>query len=391
MHTATHVTTAAATSSIKAKVAALNERIVKRGLGEQVTVTFGDPFTRHDDLTGAPSRWVNVTISLPPVALPGGWALAAVADWSSTDTPLVHNVTGVTELTFDDVDRTRCDHCGTRRIRNVVYVLANKDGDTAHVGSSCLRDFLGTDAERLLLAWQDLAAEIDDEELFRPNYGAWGVPLVTFVAHAQAAVVTWGWASSASLSSTRSAALNILTSRADKDDVELIAAQHLAVDPATEAYAVAAIEWARNLNPTSDFDRNLCAVATSDVIGAKALGIAAYLPVAYARHLDSEAHRAAEKARRPEPTDCPTGRVEIEGEVIGLKWHQSDYGSTLKMTIIDDSGFRVWVSAPAAIEDDVTRGARIRLVATVTPSDDDTTFGFGKRPSKAEVLATVPA
>ena len=59
----------------------------------------------------------------------------------------------------------------------------------------------------------------------------------------------------------------------------------------------------------------------------------------------------------------------------------------------DDRGFCVWSTQPAIkIDDqfvDVGKGDRVRYVITVTPSDRDTKFGFGKRPGKVSVLERV--
>jgi hypothetical protein len=165
---------------------------------------------------------------------------------------------------------------------------------------------------------------------------------------------------------------------------EVRAAQQLAGSDDVKAYAAAAIEWAASLPGDSSFEENLRAIARSEYVTPKAFGFAAYLPVGYARHLDAEAHRRAQDERRANAEACPTGKVQVEGEVVGLKEQHSAYGCTLKMTVMTDAGWRVWVTVPTSI--DPVRGDRVRFCCTVTPSDDDATFGFGKRPTKAEVL-----
>lgn len=77
------------------------------------------------------------------------------------------------------------------------------------------------------------------------------------------------------------------------------------------------------------------------------------------------------------------GRREIEGEVASTKIVDSDYGSTLKMLVIDDDGFKYWGTVPSSV--DVNRGDRVNLTATVTVSNDDPLFGWYKRPAKATV------
>jgi hypothetical protein len=59
----------------------------------------------------------------------------------------------------------------------------------------------------------------------------------------------------------------------------------------------------------------------------------------------------------------------------------------VKIVIRTDAGWSAWVTLPSALDDgsDV-KGRRIKLSATLTPSDKDATFAFGKRPTKAAFL-----
>jgi hypothetical protein len=104
-------------------------------------------------------------------------------------------------------------------------------------------------------------------------------------------------------------------------------------------------------------------------------------------------HKIAEEIRNPAPAeahvDAPEGRQVVEGLVVGRKYHDSDYGPTLKLTVkIETPGgsWLVWLTAPAAIAYDVERGDTVRLTATLTRSDRDRHFAFGKRPSKATIV-----
>lgn len=93
--------------------------------------------------------------------------------------------------------------------------------------------------------------------------------------------------------------------------------------------------------------------------------------------------RAAEAIEHP-ATNAPTGRATVTGVVLMTRWYENDYGGSLKMIVRDDTGFRVFVTVPSSV--DVDKGDRITFVATITPADDDPTFSFGKRPSKASKL-----
>ena len=101
-----------------------------------------------------------------------------------------------------------------------------------------------------------------------------------------------------------------------------------------------------------------------------------------------EEQRAKEKA---EAKEVPEGRTEIAGTVISLKWKETDFGNVLKMTVKSVDGYVVWGSAPKSLwwnEDEAKRlkvGDQVKFSATLEKSENDSKFGFFKRPSKAEI------
>jgi hypothetical protein len=107
--------------------------------------------------------------------------------------------------------------------------------------------------------------------------------------------------------------------------------------------------------------------------------LAAEIPAKRAQAAEREAERAA-------AAPAPSGRAQVTGVVVSTKWYENDFGGNLKMTVKDDTGFRVWVTVPSSASVEV--GDRVTFFANFTPSDDDVTFAFGKRPSKFEVLAS---
>ena len=100
--------------------------------------------------------------------------------------------------------------------------------------------------------------------------------------------------------------------------------------------------------------------------------------------------RETEKQSEPTPTTpVVIGRVEMFGWVLGTRCDENGFGgSTIKMLVRLDDANKIWVTAPDAILGNAAlRGCRVRFTATVTRSDTDEHFGFGKRPSKSEILA----
>jgi len=101
--------------------------------------------------------------------------------------------------------------------------------------------------------------------------------------------------------------------------------------------------------------------------------------------IQKAAERAAAKdALINSGVQAPEGKTTVEGEVVGLKEYENDYGITYKMIVKSDAGWTVYVTIPSGINP--SKGDRVRFNATLTRSQDDPLFAFGKRPTKAEVL-----
>lgn len=97
------------------------------------------------------------------------------------------------------------------------------------------------------------------------------------------------------------------------------------------------------------------------------------------------AKRVAEKAEQA-AHPAPSGRVAVTGEVVSTRVTEGDYGTSYKMLVKADEGFKVWVSIPSALLETTTveeaKGRRVTFTATLQPSADDASFAFGSRPSK---------
>jgi hypothetical protein len=107
--------------------------------------------------------------------------------------------------------------------------------------------------------------------------------------------------------------------------------------------------------------------------------------------------QAAAKLNEVTPTTpAPTGRVQVEGEVLSHRYQDSYFGTAHKMLVKLDDGNKVWGTVAESIESslfDTTtqsytelRGQRVRFTATFEQSKDDEHFSFFKRPSKAVVV-----
>ena len=207
------------------------------------------------------------------------------------------------------------------------------------------------------------------------------------------------------------------------------AAEALGGREAVAADAAAAIQWITSQDGINDYMLNMASIFAKTAIPRKRLGFAVSLASVWNREQDRIVERKvradAEAARKADATDAPEGRAVVEGVIVATKTYESQYGTTEKITVLADAGFKVFVSLPSQIagrwvmsaegphggrEDHAQpgedapdqyefdgsewfapagRGDRVRFTATFERSADDATFAFGKRPAKAEILARV--
>jgi hypothetical protein len=73
----------------------------------------------------------------------------------------------------------------------------------------------------------------------------------------------------------------------------------------------------------------------------------------------------------------------VHGTVLKGEERESDFGVVTKMTVKSDLGFIVWCTMPSGMSAD--KGDSVAFKATLTPSDTDTKFAFGKRPTVVAV------
>ena len=159
------------------------------------------------------------------------------------------------------------------------------------------------------------------------------------------------------------------------------------------APAVAIVRWAMGSEST--------AFARDVVSGLRKFGRLSPKQVALlARLRDEETARLAEG----EPVSvAPVGDgVLIEGEVVGLKLEEGQFGETWKMCVRHADGWKCWSSVPRALGEVVRppeatagddgygldRGDVVRFVANTSLSrfNPDEYFCFAKRPRKAAVV-----
>lgn len=351
-----------------------------------------DRFVQTDD-DGLPCEMVQIEFDDVDLRV-GDFHLVAVIDHKAG---VVTSVPGSPEGTVQRMtghDNT-CDHCGTRRERTMTFLVVDADGNEKHVGRNCLKDFLGhanlstTSMFALMALYADLPGAI--EEGVGLGLGGHGRSTLEWVVAAAAAIREFGYvpASSEYKRPTRIEASAILYSQ---DPIER---KHLPkVSPEDWEFARLALEFVVASTESGDFALRMRQVAAIPGVADRYAGVAVFIPEAYRRHLDKEAEKTARAKTEIPSSPCPLGKIDLVGEVISISFQENHFsyygGSIKKLVVLDDRGFKVYVTEPAKIVTEI--GDRVSMSVTVEGvSDRDPSFGFGKRPSKATVLADARA
>jgi len=249
-----------------------------------------------------------------------------------------------------------CDHCRLIRSRNETFVLRNdKTGKLIRVGRSCLADYLRSDdAAAALSLWslmddlRKMSRDIDEDGEGGYGSGRQFQDMVDYLARVVRAIEEQGWVSASRAreeGGTSTAGLADwstfpLSSRATREDEKL----HAALQPTPQAVAQAqkALAWARDLKPTSDYERNLQVVANLDYVPPKSAALAASMVAGYLRNQAKLVEKERAKKRAAEKVNEHFGeegaqycraltvlrRIDIEGF----------YGTTRLYVMEDDEG-----------------------------------------------------
>jgi hypothetical protein len=120
---------------------------------------------------------------------------------------------------------------------------------------------------------------------------------------------------------------------------------------------------------------------------------------------EDDERRAQREVERATASPAPAGRTVIEGVIRSVKMYDGDYGTTYKMLVVTDEGWKAFGTVPAQIEPKTyhggedegsfygqmmaLKGQRVKYTATLEPKADDPIFAIAKRPAKAEIVADV--
>lgn len=394
------------TYQLDTTVARLNRRAERLGvepLRYEYTGAEWCDFERKFDRASGESRvrgWEVVEIELEggSIHLPG-WTFAGTIEHLDGENVLRAAPEQSIPESYRDAAKV-CDHCGLDRQRIDTFVVVSDAGEYKQLGRSCTADYLGSVDPQRLASWLEavhalLASEGDEDGdehgprqhmTYRPD---------EIVAIANGAIRAFGFIKSAEAGSTKGTVGTWMGGGSAQRKLE-----ERGMEVTAEDYEAAEkmVAWAAEQGRENDYIANLAAYARQERVDDRAMGLLASLPTAYGRAMGQIAERKAREekraAEREDAQPAPSGRQVVEGIIVGRKEQENDYGRyggvTIKVALLTAAGWRLWVTLPAAIED-AQIGDTVRLTAAVQPSEDDPTFAFGSRPSKASIIERAAA
>ena len=270
-----------------------------------------------------------------------------------------------------------CSHCNAARNRKSTYIIGHEDGRVIQVGTGCVEEYLGSNT---FAAWCNAASklletakELSDDSLEYERYLGKGGQrlhnLVTVLNISAAVINQFGWVSHA-IAEER---CQVSTSHRVKDLLNAVQCygkvQDFEVLPEHVAESIKALEWAKNMVPANDFEKNLQTVALSGYVFPQHVGIACSIIQCH--------RRANEKKATSVNTSEFVGTIGVRQDFtvkcIADKVFNTDFG-TMHIYILEDElkNRLVWKTS----KNELCQGFQGVLKGTVK---DHTVFGQAKQ------------
>ncbi len=381
----------------------LNRRAERHGM-EKLVVTVIDEWSDHNEDTGfASPRYLVGIEGISPCI--DGWVLAARIE----NNELIGTVVRVVPGNYADYDYTRyrthdfgCEHCNTKRRRNDVFVLADRDGNMKVVGRNCLADFIRTgDAGSFAewAEWMDKLGALNESDFANTAYDdgfgeGVGRPITGLDRYLTAtAMITRriGWMS-------RTGARDSYGAVATADNVNYfiygrgtgydtwVRENELSLNPADSESATKAIEWAKSLTPEktakSEYLYTIGKIATVGMVGDGLDGFAASIIRAYDKDCEWATEKAEKSAGRKERVFI--GDADKKGQqdlgivrIVRTHYFEGNYGITtiVGMEVDLPDGTVAPIVWFASGEKDFEVGTEYTLRAGIKDHKDDPKYG----------------
>lgn len=245
-----------------------------------------------------------IMVSVDGTAIVNGWEFVATLDLSHTGGNVVRNASGTPVPERFRHTPNVCEHCGTSRKRNNLYVIRNVEtNEYRQVGGDCLMSYTSGLNLEYVTSWMDGITELKRRSGAFTSGGECYIETERVMSLAVSIIEKAGYFNADSRLSTRSMVCTMLRNDAYASTLEkrvkllndelaayrfdvAFSASDFTTDNSKRVHAI--MDYYKKMNDNSEFVHNVQAILSDDYVSYRDLGYICYLPQGYAKHVEQE-------------------------------------------------------------------------------------------------------
>ena len=356
------------------KVEKLNKRAVKLGL-DKLGLYIGNPSTPITETSpdGFEYEIPTVTVRLLGIyPVINGWHLSARLNRTANGKNIVSAVPGEKDAPDWVREFYGCQHCGWKRYRKDVFVIANDKDEYKVVGRQCLKDFFGGMSPDALINWAKMIDAILDARNDSKNYlGAGRVkasvltyPLEAVLMYTHAEIAVNGWVSATEAWKNEDLLPTKIPVRDYIDNDSFSQNRRKNLHSRAQAKGITlftdesmnevrkAILWASELKGVETYEHNIKTLAENGYTTWRDIGMVCSILPSYRRSV-------SRKVKHPRAPSMYLGivgeSVDFDATVVYMKSFQTQFGWSTLIKFVTDNGNVVnwWASnTPSCTKND---------------------------------------
>lgn len=172
-----------AIESFKNRVEKVNKKANKIGSEPILINSISKPFQQkyHQENKTFVRNIVTIEYVQPDIRIKG-YSLVGMISRDPTGAFQINDYNMNNFKDYENPDFTRCDHCNTKRQRNSIVILKDKNQQELVVGKTCLKDFMGV-VPSTYYKFVDEIHELYDDESYPNNGFSPAYPVLNTLAH----------------------------------------------------------------------------------------------------------------------------------------------------------------------------------------------------------------
>lgn len=328
--------------------------------------TIGDKYVR--ELKDGKKVYV-VDVSVEGKYQIDGYEFIASLEWDSdAHTNIIKTASSDVEVPKAFYSRVKCDHCGTDRVRKYTVLLRNTaTGEYIQVGKSCVKDYLGVDAEHwasYLSIWDSIdeyleSLENEVSEHFPKESIAYSVSDV--LCQTVASVEAWGYISKQSANenwtdSTSSRIWHIFNRTMDRYGKVLYEAFHISANHEDTVSNI--LKYIDEIDESSAYIHDLKVLCNHDYVEPKNLGLLVSAVGFYLRETAKKQER--ESVQKSEYVGNVGDKITFTATPECVYSDYTDFGMLYIYKFIVDGNVIIWKTSKGLDSVEMTIKATIK-------------------------------